>query len=234
MAAERTGDGASGDDDDGLAPFASRDVIWEGRPALGLLPGDLGSGLFAALGSFPALFCGLWLVFELEPARAAGLGALHAALLGAGVAVARAAGAGPALVAAAAFSLPVVVAAALASTRKSGIACAGTLAGLVALGLMWRFGQRRATTYQVTRTRVAVSERGRYTIVFARQGPPRLREHPFGDLADLEFPAAEALLTTRDGRTFRLPPQPRRLLRVRDAARLVEVLSAAPTPPRGG
>lgn len=219
---------------DPLAPFAPAQVVWEGRPAVGLLPGDLLTGLCAALGSFPALFLGLWWVFELDPARAAGVGALHAGLVGVGVSVARAAGAGAALISAAAFALPVVVAAALASERKAGVACAATLAGLVALALVWRFRQRRATTYWITRERVAVGERGRYTIVFARLGPPRLREDHFGDLAEVEFPPAEALLTTRDGRSFRLPPQPRRLVRVREAARLVEVLTGTPpAPPRG-
>lgn len=216
---------------DPLQPFPRDDVVWEGRPALGLHQADLVAGLVMALGAAPALVLGLWLVFEVPPARATGLGLLHAALLGLGVALGRAVGAGPTLVAAAAFTLPVLVAAALAAERTSALFCAGTLAGAVTGALVWRYRQRRALYYQVSADRVALGERGRYTIVFPRQGDPVVRRDRFGGPAEVVLPPAEARLVTRDGKAWKLPAQPRRLVRIADPERLRAALAPSP---RGG
>ena len=218
--------------EDAFGPFPRDDVLWEGRPSLGLHRADHLAALAAALASFPVLALGLWGGFGLEPARAALLGGLHAGLIGVAVGLSRALGAGPALVPCVAFALSVLVAAALAGDKPGTLSCAGTFAGAVGGALFWRWRQRRSTRYQIGPGRVAVGERGRYTIVFPIVGTPVVRPDRFGGgLVEVEFGPAEARLTTRRGQAFKLPPRRHRLLRVADPERLEAALAAAT---RGG
>lgn len=219
------------DGDDAFRPFPRDDVMWEGRPSLGLHRPDHLAALASAVVSFPVLALGLWGSFGVEPSRALQLGGLHAGLVGVAVGLTRAIGAGPALVPCAAFALSVLVAAALATDKPGTLTCAASFAGAIGGALFWRWKQRSGTRYQIGPGRVAVGERGRYTIVFPILGAPTIRPDRFGgSLVEVEFPPAEARLTTRLGQVFKLPAQRRRFLRVSEPERLKAALAAATTP----
>lgn len=210
-----------------------RDVIWEGRPAAGVVRADVAAGAAAFALTALVLGVGLWLAWRAPPVLAAELGLAYGAVVGLVVTCARAAGASAVVSLLAAFFTPLALASVVTAQEGLSLACPASaclgLLGLVGL----RLRQRRATRYRVTADAASVDtgDVGRYRITFRFSDLPAVAPDRFGGpIGDVDFGTLEGTLETPDGKGYRIAPRPRTFHRVRDPERLLAAIAAARPP----
>ncbi|MGE0709724.1 MAG: hypothetical protein AB7N76_22120 [Planctomycetota bacterium] len=198
------------------------EVLWSGRPEVRPCAADLVAA--STSGVAVALVLGLALAaprgYDLSFAGPLALG--YGGVAGAVVLVARVTGAGRVITWLCAFWAVVAVASVYTEQRGAALACPLTSLAVLSAYLGARLRQSRGIRYRITADTAQVGEPGRYTLSFPITHPPRVRRDLFGrELGELDFPSAEATLTTRDGKVFRIAPQARRFRRLLHPDRIV-------------
>lgn len=221
--------GAPGQDAlDPTTPPAS--ALWSGAPAARPTREDLLAALAAFGATVAVLGGGLTMAYGLAPARAWTLGGAYAAVVAAVTVVGRVAGVGLPVTVLTAFFAPVALAAALTGREGLQLACPLASALGLALLLVMRLRQRRATRYWVAAGEAGMGEVGRYLITFPVAGLPVVRPDRFGAaLGDIDFGRHDARLVTRDGASFVLSRRACRFHRVAAPEAVVAALNAQPT-----
>jgi hypothetical protein len=212
---------------DRLSPNPDDDtnILWHGRPDVGLRMPDVNAAGLAFLATLVVLAPGLAAQNDWSWAWAARLGATYAALVGVLTAFGRVAGAGLRLTLGTAFFA--VVTAASFSTTQQGLALLCPLSCLCVTGTLlgMSYRRRRATRYQLTREKALVGESDRYVIAFPVDDLPAVKSDLFGgSLAAVEFGEVDATLTTRNGKVFRVSSQVQTFRRILNPERLLEAI----------
>ncbi len=218
------------------AAIDPREVVWEGRPAAGVVRADVAAGALAFALTAVVLGVGLAIAWRAPPVLAAELGLAYGAVVAVVVTCARAAGASAVVSLLAAFFTPLALASVVTAQEGPALFCpASACLGLLGLVLL-RLRQRRATRYLVTGDAAAVDagDVGRYRITFRFTDLPAVAPDRFGGpIGDVDFGTLEGTLETPDGKSYRITPRPRTFHRVRDPERLLAAIAAArpATPP---
>ncbi|MAZ92324.1 MAG: hypothetical protein CMF76_10240 [Maricaulis sp.] len=217
-----------------FAPLTAEEVVWEGRPTLGVMRQDVWAGLATLAVCWGVLGAGLVALFAATPRQAFQLGGVAAAVVATIVTLARALGASARIHGALAGFLAVTALAGLAREGATAqVVCCGLALFPVGAALGWRARVRQRTRYTLARDRGAIlslSSGGEpnHMIQFAFDAPPRVHADPFGrDLADVSFQPREARLVTRNGKVFSMRTRLLRFARIKDPERLVQALEAA-------
>ncbi len=206
-------------------------ALWTGGPTARPAREDLLAALAAFGATVAVLGGGLTMAYGLEPARAWSLGGAYAAVVAATTVLGRLAGVGLPVTVLAAFFAPVALAAALTGREGLQLVCPLASALGLALLLVMRLRQRRATRYWVAAAEAGMGEVGRYLITFPVAGLPVVRPDRFGAaLGDIDFGRHDARLVTRDGATFVLSRRACRFHRVAAPDQVVAALRAGPAP----
>lgn len=213
-----------------LPPGEHGEVLWRGRPEVGLRGPDLKAAL-AAFGLTFAVVLGGFGLRTLEWEWAAGLAAGYGAVAGVVTAGCRAIGTGMTLTLLAVFWAILGVAAIYTGQTGWALICPFFPLGLILGVLSLQYRQRRATRFEVraapTRGRRGVmGELGRYSIAFPIDEAPVLRADWFGSsLGTVDFGQVDATLTTHEGKVFKVGTQPRGFRRIRDPQRLLALFA---------
>lgn len=202
------------------------DVIWDGRPDVGIRVPDLCAAACAFATTFAVLSAGLAYQNDWAWGLPLKLGAAYGAIVAVITALGRAAGGGLVITVTAAFWATIAAAALYTTQDGMALLCPVTLTAVVGTVLVMRYRQRRATRYQLTNSTVILGEKERYVIKFPLVGTPTVRRDIFGrSLGDVVFEEVDATLTTQDGKVIRVPSQKRRFHRVRYPERLLEAVA---------
>jgi len=205
------------------------EVLWEGRPEVGPRLPDVNAALAGFTVTFGALSVGLAAQRGWAWDWATPLAAAYAGVAAVTIVIGRSIGAGTRLTFLGAFWAVVVAAGGYTAQAGLSMLCPTVFLGLVTGLFLLRYRQRQGLRYLVTARSAKIGEDGRYVLSFALEDLPpelpRIRRDLFGrSLGQVDFGPVEAVLTTREGRTFRVPAQPRRFKRVHHPERILAAL----------
>jgi hypothetical protein len=196
-------------------------IIWSGRPATGIAPGDGEAALVAAVTLFGAL--GVLGAFHVPervgvPPLSMQLTALAGCVLGLVFVVTRVAGAGRSLTAGLAGLGPLfVVSACVGGVEKlRALVCPACSLAFLLLWVALRWVEHRSTRYHLSRERGFIEEPGRYIISFELLADPIARPSRLsqGRIGTLELIAARGTIRTTRGVHMAVPAQRRRFVRI--------------------